>query len=129
MSKVTLPFATIEYIEPIVYFRITREGLLNDKEILEAIDAGVHLCHYKPHLLLTDARINADLTPEARKAGANINNTTHVIAQAILVKWLAQRLIATVFMQVNKPHYPVRIFNNEGKAVKWLMEQKGFRML
>jgi hypothetical protein len=129
MSKVILPFATIEYTEPIVYFRITREGLLDAKEILEAIDAGVRLCHYKPHLLLVDARTPVDLTPEARKAGANINNTTHVIASAILVKWLAQRLLSTLFIKVNKPHYPVRIFNDEEKAVKWLIEQKEFRML
>ena len=122
MNKIEFSYATIEYKEPIVYFRVTKGIVLDEKKILECIEAGNKLCDYKPHLLLTDARVSADLSPEARKAGAAKKNTVNVIASAIVVKWLAQRLSANVFMQINKPHYPIRVFNDEKKAIKWLME-------
>jgi hypothetical protein len=74
-------------------------------------------------MLLTDARVQADLSPEARKVAADKKNSANIIASAIVVKWLAQRLIANVFIEVNKPSYPNRVFNDEQKAVKWLLEQ------
>jgi hypothetical protein len=124
MSEVKFSYATLEYKEPIVYFRVTKGIVLQEEQILECIEAGNKLCDYKPHLLLTDARVGADLSPGARKAGSAKKNTANVIAQAIVVKWLAQRLSANVFIQIDKPHYPMRVFNDEQKAVKWLLEQK-----
>ena len=124
MNQIIFDYATIEYKEPIVYFRLTKGVVLDEKMVLECIEAGNKLAGYKPHLLLTDARVQADLSPEARKAAADKKNTATIIASAIVVKWLAQRLISNVFMEINKPHYPTRVFNDEQKAVKWLLEHK-----
>ena len=121
MSKIEFPYATVEYEEPIIYFRVTKPVIFSGERILEVINAGRKLCNDEPHLLLTDVRVLAELTPEARKVGASKENTKNLIAQAILVKWLGTRLAVSVFTKVNKPHYPVKVFNDEAKAVKWLM--------
>lgn len=97
--------------------------LLDEETVKEVIDAGNRLCNYAPHLLLTDARVTVDLTTEARKTAAKRENTKNIVASAIVVKWLAQRLISNVFITVNKPHYPTQVFNDEKKAIKWLMER------
>lgn len=123
MLKVVFPYATVEYIEPVIYFRVTKGGVLDGKMIKDVIDAGLKLCNNQPHVLLTDARISADLTTDARRTGASKENTKNLVASAIVVKWLAQRLSANVFIAVNKPHYPTMVFNDEKKAMKWLMEK------
>ena len=120
MNRAEFDYAVIEYIEPIVYFRVTKGIVLDKGKIAEIIDAGLKLCNNKPHLLLTDVRVPADVTPDAREIAST---TPNVVAQAIVVKWLAQRLIANVFMEINKPNYPMRVFNDEESAVKWLMVQ------
>lgn len=124
MSKVEFPYATVEYKEPIVYFRVTKPIVFSEEKILAVIAAGRKLCNDRPHMLLTDVRVLAELTPKARKAGASKENTKNLLAQAIVVRWLGTRLAINVFMQVNKPHYPVKVFTNEAKAVKWLLAQK-----
>jgi len=120
MSEIKLPYAIIEYKEPIVYLRLIKAFMWGPKEIIEYTEAVDKLREGKPHLLFTDARVGADLSPEAREIAAD-NNI--IVANAVLVKWLAQRLITNVFMQVNKPAFPIQIFNEEDKATKWLMDQ------
>ena len=93
------------------------------EKILEIINTGRKLCDDKPHVLLTDVRVLAELTPEARKVGASKENTKNLVAHAMVVKWLGTRMGANVFLAINKPHYPLRVFNDEAKAVKWLLEK------
>ena len=124
MSKIEFPYATVEYKKPIVYFRVTKPVLFTGKKILAVIEAGKKLCNDKSHLLLTDVKVLAELTSEARKIAASKENTENLVAQAIVVKWVATKLIANAFMKLNKPHYPVKTFSDEGKAVKWLLAHK-----
>jgi hypothetical protein len=123
MNKIILPYATVEYIEPVIYFRITRDVVMDVKEVIEVMEAGNKVANYQPHVLLTDARISVDVTAEGRKAGESRDNTQYLVAQAVVVKYLAQRLIANVFMTINKPKFPMQVFNDEQKALDWLMKK------
>lgn len=42
------------------------------------------------------------------------------IAEAILVETTANRLMANVYVNYNKPRIPTKIFTNEEEAIKWL---------
>lgn len=42
----------------------------------------------------------------------------------MVMRWLAQRLIASVYVELNKPSFPFRVFTDEEKAVKWLLKHK-----
>lgn len=124
MNKIELPFAIIEYKEPIVYYKMTKDVMYDGKMIQQIIDAGNKLCDKKPYLVLSDVRVSADLTAEAREVAVEKKNADNIIADAVLVKWLAQRLGTNVLIQLNKPPYPMQVFTDEDKAVKWLLEQK-----
>ncbi|HXB13525.1 MAG TPA: hypothetical protein VNZ45_16170 [Bacteroidia bacterium] len=129
MSEIKLPYAIIEYKEPIVYLRLTKAFTWGAEEIIEYQEAVDKLRGGKRHVLFTDARVSADLSDEAREIAAK---NKVIVANAVLVKWLAQRLIANVLTQVNKPSYPIQVFNEQGNAIKWLMGQwskRGIREL
>ena len=124
MNDIQLRYASVEYKEPIVYLRFKNDVVLGAKEVLEIGEAGDKLCNHKPRLILTDARVPVDITKQGREVSSIPENYANVIANAVVVKWLAQRLIANVFMEVNKPPYPMRVFTDEKKAVNWLLEQQ-----
>jgi hypothetical protein len=120
MSEIELPYAIVEYKEPIIYLRLTKAILWGVKEITEYNEAVDKLREGKHHVSFTDARVGADLSPEAREIAAK---SPFVVANAVLVKWLAQRLITNVFVKVNKPPFPMQVFTEEDKATKWLMDE------
>jgi len=123
MNKIELPFAILTYDEPIVFLRYKHEVKVDVEDMYNMFKASYALSKNESYLLLVDAKVLVDVTPEARKVGSNKKNTLNIIANAIVVKWLAQRLLSNVFIEINKPHLPVRIFNDEKKAIKWLLEK------
>lgn len=124
MDKVDFGYVTIEYQEPILYRRYTKSVVLDSKEIEESIIATEKLSNHKPYLALVDTRVLVDITPEGRKTGKDIQHSENVIALAVLVKWLGQRLTVKVVADLDKPPYPMEVFTDEDKAIKWLLEQK-----
>ncbi len=114
---------------------ITKEGLLklrfldNDLEIdLEEaraqISSAEKLAHGKALLVLVDARDSIhELTPEATKFIANYPNKK---GEAILVRELHQRIVATFYLKLTTSRYkhPARIFKNEEEAIEWLLALK-----
>lgn len=120
MSEIKLPYPIVEYKEPIIYLKLTKAITWGAEEMIEYFEAVDKLREGKRHLSFTDARIGTDLSPEAREIAAK---NTIVVANAVLVKWLAQRLITNVFVQINKPSFPLRVFKEEAPAIKWLMDE------
>lgn len=119
MHEIKLDYLTIEYKEPIVYHHYTRSVVIDRQKIQEINDADEKLTQGKPYLLLSDARAQIEITPEGNEA---VMWTGNIIANAVVVKWLAQRLVAKVFSEFNKPPHPFAIFTDEAEAVKWLLQ-------
>jgi len=124
MTKIKLPFVTIEYKEPITYLRFEENVLLDAQKVKVTGDACLEITGGARYLMLTDATGTLDVTPEGRKTAAESKNSGNIIAHAVIVKRLGQRLIANVYEEVNKPSYPVKVFTEEEEAITWLLEQK-----
>ena len=124
MEEIKLNYATVEYKEPIIYIRFKDPIMLGPKEVLEIGEAAAKLTNNGARLVLTDVRVLVDITEEGREVSSTREKQGNVIAHAVLIKWLAQWLIAKVYMEINKPDYPMRAFRDEQKAIKWLLEQK-----
>lgn len=124
MKERVLSFATLTYKEPIIFIKYRENVKLDVKEIEEMMAACNTLSGNKPYLLLANITNFVDITPEGNAASVDKKITGNIIASAPLVKKLGQRLMSNVFLEVNKPPYPMRVFNDEKKAVKWLLEQQ-----
>jgi hypothetical protein len=123
MKERVLSFATLTYKEPIIFIKYRDNVRLDVKEIHEMMAACDSLSGNKPYLVLANITNFVDITPEGNKASVDKKITGNIIASAPLVKKLGQRLMSNVFLEVNRPPYPMRVFNDEKKAIKWLLEQ------
>lgn len=104
---------------------IVRKKFFDDLDIeledsKENLDAVSQLVKGKPYVVLTDGRIHARVSPEARQFSASREASNNRIAEAILVNSVASRLTANFYIRFNKPLTPTRLFNDEQKALAWL---------
>ncbi|MFI5148728.1 MAG: hypothetical protein ACHQRM_03280 [Bacteroidia bacterium] len=77
----------------------------------------------KRYAAFTDARATVTITKEAMAFGSGKEANENLIAQAILVNSLANRLLGNFMIKIHKPLSPTRLFSNEEEAMKWLREQ------
>jgi len=124
MNKVELPYMTIEYIEPVVYNRYTKDVVLDAEKVRDIGDAVERVSQGKYFLLLSDIRKQIDIPPEAHKIIKEELPKRKIIANAVVVRWLAQRLITNVYSLLVKPKHPLKVFTDEQEAMKWLLAHK-----
>jgi ethanolamine utilization protein EutA (predicted chaperonin) len=122
MEEIKFSHTVVSYREPVVSLTFTEDSELDVAEIRELIAAAERLSGKKPYLLFSDARGNLAITPEARKVAAAKNEAPLLVANAVLVNNLGLSITANFFMKFNKPHFPVRVFYDEKKAMEWLMK-------
>lgn len=60
--------------------------------------------------------------PEARKNALLIEEQTPVLASAILVKNLGQRILADYYYKVFPPKYPLKVFRSFDAGIEWLKQ-------
>ncbi len=72
--------------------------------------------------ILIDARVSYNWDKDAQQYLAD--HSDFRLATAVLSNNSFSRLLTNTYMKIFKPSYPIRIFTNEEKAIKWL---KGLR--
>lgn len=63
------------------------------------------------------------LTKEARELAATREFSNNTYAVAFVTYNPSIWLLGRIYMKINKPHVPTRIFHNRTEAKKWLEEQ------
>ncbi|MDX2361692.1 MAG: hypothetical protein QNK23_12865 [Crocinitomicaceae bacterium] len=64
----------------------------------------------------------SSITKEARANAIKIESNSPVLASAIVVNNLGQRILADYYYKFNKPKTPIKIFKNMDLAIEWLTE-------
>ena len=104
-----------------VYFKpntvVTLENALENRKVGEALYDGSAM------LWLIDIRNVKSTTKEAREIGASEETARRTGAMAILVESQMTKTIGNLFMKLNQPKYPTRMFTEEKDAVAWLLSQ------
>lgn len=59
-------------------------------------------------------------TPEARTYIATPESDPYASAEAYVIQSFTQKLVGNVYLSLNKPARPTRMFNSEEKAIEWL---------
>ncbi len=75
-------------------------------------------------LILNTVAPHTNITAEARKFMANSAHINYLIAEAFIVHSLAQRLLASFFIKIDKPKIPTKFFNKREDAIEWLLSFK-----
>lgn len=109
--------------ENLVFYKIKENTVIELKDSVEMYEETLHLMQGKRYAALVDARATTSLTPEAREWSANDELHQQLIAQAIVVTSLANRLIGNFIIRFHKPKAPTRLFSSVEKAKEWLHEK------
>tara|TARA_B110000091_G_scaffold183153_1_gene201677 strand:- start:892 stop:1266 length:375 start_codon:yes stop_codon:yes gene_type:complete len=94
---------------------VTMTEHLNGLRLLDLTNNGV--------LLLVDLNNLIGVTKEARTMVSNPDMTKTHKAVAMLVSNPLTRLIASFFLGLNKPKFPIKSFTNSDDAILWLLKQ------
>lgn len=125
-ARITTFSNGIVWIDDYGFCRIRHTGSTGQHmgipEVIEMGQAAFEICDGKKRKHLVDLRgIQYTLLPGAREA---IRNNPHInacrSACACIVDAVAVKLVAELFIQVNKPPYPYQVFTSEEDAINWL---------
>ena len=88
---------------------------------------SLELTEGRKFVSLVDARVKIVVSKEAREWGSTPEAQKNMLAQAILVNTLANKLVGNFIIQFHKPPARTRMFSDEESSLSWLNEQlKGF---
>jgi hypothetical protein len=120
MKKITTEIAELYFEDDILYTRIL-EGVDITLERAKAnFEAAKTLGLPKRYAALSDGVAFANITKEAIAYGGTDEVNDPLIAHAILVKLLANRLIGNFIIKFHKPSAPTCLFTDQEEALKWL---------
>ncbi|MBL4754294.1 MAG: hypothetical protein JKY52_11970 [Flavobacteriales bacterium] len=74
--------------------------------------------------LFADLRMMKNASPEARDYGNSEAVISTYAAVGILIGSNLTRIMGSMFIRINKPSYPVRMFTIEEDALAWLQQFK-----
>jgi hypothetical protein len=102
-----------------------KKGLHMDFEIAKTcVQLRMDFSKGRPYPVLVDMRELVSLSKDAREYLAS-EGSRQITAGALLVSSPLTRTLGNIFLMLNRPPVPTRIFNNEAAAITWLGEFTG----
>lgn len=125
IQKIELEFCTVSLREDgILEHRFVRNTPyeIDARHMAEITEAMTILAKGQPRPILSIAGLYGSMTPEARKVDIHAGDH-YTLALGLVIRELAQRLLANFYFKIKKVDYPIKTFRSEEEAVAWLQQQ------
>lgn len=106
----------------IVHVRFRDWETITLDDYFEGIELMQSLGKTDKYLFLYESGENSLVSDDLRRAAASSENNQYTIADAYVVRSLAQKIIGNFYVRFNKPVRPTRMFNTLEDAIAWLKE-------
>lgn len=106
-------------VEGLLRVRVIEGSALELKDVQEYYAFTDRITGGKKALVIVDGTTEFTITEEARQYSAEQAYKTR-IATAFITRSKAMRMLANLYIQINKPKSPTRMFTDEESALKWL---------
>jgi hypothetical protein len=120
-EKFESPYVTMWLEEGILCGRYANDLHLSLEVAKSCVEARIFFTKGKSYPLLVDMTGIKSTTKEARDYMASIGATL-VTAGALITRSSVSKTIGNIFLTIDKPPVPVRMFTNEEKAREWLKQ-------
>ncbi len=121
VKQIKLPEATLSLRQDdIVQVFYHTNTILDVPLQLRMADAFNKIANGKKSLFIFEAGDNVIVTKEARNNALKLEDSTPILASAVVANNLAYRIIANFFIKVQKPKGKYKVVANKEEAVKWL---------
>ncbi len=98
-----------------------KKGTVIDVELQERSILLYHqLCKGVDRPFLFEAMEGVTVTKEGRENSIVMEPRVPAIAYAVVADSLPYKLVATIYMKINKPQKSYKVFSNKKDAVEWL---------
>lgn len=124
MKKIVTRTAEYTVIEDNLYLcRLFDNMEISAGDTQENFEAMMEIAGHKPYAVLVDARVEVTLTKEGMEHSTRPEMSKYLIANAILVNSLANRIVGNFMIRFNKSADTTRLFTDHENAMKWLREK------
>ena len=126
MQKLQTKTATFSMLEKDVLLVVMKEdAVVAFDEAKENYEAAMQFTRGGKYVVLVDGRADATVTEEGREFSTRPETYKNVIAQAIVIESLANRLLANFLIMLHKrnKNAEMRLFNDYDAALAWLKEK------
>lgn len=123
-QKLETPYATYWIEDGIVNMLYPRNLIITMEIAKEIVENRLKVTGNIKMPLLADIRGLASIDMAARRYFASADAVGYLSAGAFVVDSLVSRLAGNIFIRVDKPLVPTRLFTNVKKAEMWLSHYK-----
>jgi hypothetical protein len=92
-------------------------------QVIADHEASKKITEGKKFISLVLVSQDTSITSEAQKISMQKEKYTHVVAQAIVIRSLAQRILGNFMIKFRKYPVPCQLFNAREEAVEWLNDE------
>lgn len=108
----------------IVQLNTSDEAWFTVKEAREFVAALKFITEGSPHLILKIPGLRASVDKGARAYMATTEALQYSTAEAVLIRNIVQRMIGNLYLRIDKPVKPVRLFDSTEESIAWLKKQR-----
>jgi len=121
IKQIKLPEATLSLRQDgIVQVWYHDHTILDIPLQLKMAEAFNNIADGKKSLFIFEAGEGVIVTKDARNNALKLEDSTPILASAVVANNLAYRIIANFFIKVQKPKGKYKVFASKEEAIKWL---------
>ncbi|MES2681764.1 MAG: hypothetical protein V4635_17850 [Bacteroidota bacterium] len=103
----------------VVFVKMNENAIIDIEEVDEMHQSLNELVDHRPYYMVVIPAIGNTSSSEARKYAARLKNKK-LMAEAIVVDNLAQRIMANFYVKVNRPNQKVKVFSSVPAGLAWI---------
>jgi len=107
----------------LIEFKVKKNATLQSEDVWESRSQSMNHIPGKKFFVLFEGDDNANISGDARRAGASEEYSQHVAALAMFSNRSYERIIGSLFLKINKPIVPTKFFDDRDEAIAWLKIQ------
>ncbi len=115
----------VQYQEhDIMHYKVKENCLVSMDDVNQCLDILKEFDENKSFRNLYELGKNSKVMEDVKDWASDSEGNMHTIADAIIIRSLAHKLIANTYLKVKRPPKPTKVFTKKEDAIKWLIKQK-----
>lgn len=94
----------------------------------KSVSDRLEFCKGKTYPMLGDSRVIKDIDKSARAYLATEEAVKGISAGAFLIKTQIEKFVGNLWLKVDKPKVPARLFVDEQEAIEWLKNYRSSKL-
>jgi hypothetical protein len=121
LQEIKFSYATVKlFSNKLIRIEIFGDVTVSREQAKEMNDAIGVLSKGRESMIMILADEITRFSKEAQEFSASEEGLRYTIGDALVVKSMTQRITANLYLMVNKPKKPSKIFSSEKNALAWL---------